>query len=145
MTHDPTKGCYTLDTLRALNPLYDHEHGLTQQDVEAVNAMKKYIESTRSADRPQCGDRVRYVSRHGDYAGSALIAYDRNDMLTVCICPYDPFASRPEFRQLKAELRLGIRQWIDDNGPPGYEAKLRHRVRTRKMRDGEPKKTNRNK
>ena len=51
MTHDPTKGCYTLDTLRALNPLYDHEHGLTQQDVEAVNAMKKYIESTRSADR----------------------------------------------------------------------------------------------
>ena len=47
--------------------------------------------------------------------------------------------------QLKAELRLGIRQWIDDNGPPGYEAKLRHRVRTRKMRDGEPKKTNRNK
>lgn len=94
MTHDPTKGCYTLDTLRALNPLYDHEHGLTQQDVEAVNAMKKYIESTRSADRPHCGDRVRYVSRHGDYAGSALIAYDRNDMLTVCICPYDPFASR---------------------------------------------------
>ena len=62
MTHDPTKGCYTLDTLRALNPLYDHEHGLTQQDVEAVNAMKKYIESTRSADRPHCGDRVRYVS-----------------------------------------------------------------------------------
>ena len=57
----------------------------------------------------------------------------------------DDFASRPEFRQLKAELRLGIRQWIDDNGPPGYEAKLRHRVRTRKMRDGEPKKTNRNK
>ena len=83
MTHDPTKGCYTLDTLRALNPLYDNEHGLTQQDVEAVNAMKKYIESTRSADRPQCGDRVRYVSRHGDYTGSALIAYDRNDMLTV--------------------------------------------------------------
>ena len=41
-----------------------------------------------------CGDRVRYVSRHGDYAGSALITYDRNDMLTVCICPYDPFASR---------------------------------------------------
>ena len=38
MTHDPTKGCYTLDTLRALNPLYDHEHGLTQQDVEAVSA-----------------------------------------------------------------------------------------------------------
>ena len=59
--------------------------------------------------------------------------------------PGDDFAARPEFRQLKAELRLGIRQWIDDNGPPGYEAKLRHRVRTRKIRDGEPRKTNRNK
>ena len=52
MTHDPTKGCYTLDTLRALNPLYDHEHGLTQQDVEAVNAMKKYIDGTDPSPDP---------------------------------------------------------------------------------------------
>ena len=51
MTHDPTKGCYTLDTLRALNPLYDHEHGLTQQDVEAVNAMKKAALRRSSAIR----------------------------------------------------------------------------------------------
>lgn len=44
----------------------------------------------------------------------------------------DDFTTRPECRQLKAELKVGIRNWIDDNGPPGYETKLRHRVRTRK-------------
>ena len=105
MTHDPTKGCYTLDTLRALNPLYDHEHGLTQQDVEAVNAMKKYIESTRSADRPHCGDRVRYVSRHGDYAGSALIAYDRNDMLSILTIP-SPRGRTTAYSAVAAEAPL---------------------------------------
>ena len=40
MRHDPTKGCYTLDTLRALNPLYDHEHSLTQKNAETVDTMK---------------------------------------------------------------------------------------------------------
>lgn len=27
--------------LRALNPLYDHEYGLTQKDAEAVDAIKR--------------------------------------------------------------------------------------------------------
>jgi hypothetical protein len=40
--------------------------------------------------------------------------------------PGDDFAARPEFRQLKEELRQSIRTWLDDNGAPGYEAKLRH-------------------
>ena len=66
MTHDPTKGCYTLDTLRALNPLYDHEHGLTQQDVEAVNAMKKYIESnTQTPTGRSAAIECDTFSRHG--------------------------------------------------------------------------------
>lgn len=94
MTHDSIRGDYTLDTLRTLNPLYDHEHRLTPEDVAAVNAMKRHIESTRSVERPQCGDRLRYVSRYGDYAGDALIASCTEDTLTVCLHPYDPFASQ---------------------------------------------------
>lgn len=37
----------------------------------------------------------------------------------------DDFAERPEFRQLKEELRTGIRIWIDENGVPGYHSPAR--------------------
>lgn len=36
----------------------------------------------------------------------------------------DDYASRPEFRQLKEELRKNIRCYIDENGVPGYKPKL---------------------
>ena len=45
---DRIHGYYTLDTLRMLNPLYDYEHRMTEQDVDAVNALRAHIESTRS-------------------------------------------------------------------------------------------------
>lgn len=38
----------------------------------------------------------------------------------------DDFAERPEFRQLRDELRTGIRRWIDENGVPGYRSPARH-------------------
>ena len=34
----------------------------------------------------------------------------------------DDFAERPEFRRLKEKLRLGIRNWIDESGVPGYRS-----------------------
>lgn len=37
----------------------------------------------------------------------------------------DDFAEQPEFRQLKEELRTGIRNWIDENGVPGYYSPAR--------------------
>lgn len=37
----------------------------------------------------------------------------------------DDFMQRQEFRQLKAELRIGIRNWIDENGIPGYRSPAR--------------------
>ena len=37
----------------------------------------------------------------------------------------DDFTERPEFRQLKEELRIGIRSWIDENGVPGYRSPAR--------------------
>ena len=40
----------------------------------------------------------------------------------------DDFTERPEFRQLKEELRIGIRSWIDENGVPGYRSPARHEV-----------------
>lgn len=40
----------------------------------------------------------------------------------------DDFTERPEFRQLKEELRIGIRNWIDENGVPGYHSPVRHKA-----------------
>ena len=37
----------------------------------------------------------------------------------------DDSAEQPEFRQLKEELRTGIRNWIDENGVPGYHSPAR--------------------
>ena len=45
---DRIHGYYTLDALRMLNPLYDCEHRMKEQDVDAVNALRAHIESTRS-------------------------------------------------------------------------------------------------
>lgn len=42
----------------------------------------------------------------------------------------DDYASKAEFRQLKEELKIGIRNWIDDNGVPGYVSKQQERVKT---------------
>lgn len=43
----------------------------------------------------------------------------------------DDFASRPEFRQLRQELKISIGNWFDDNGIPGYKARLRNREKTK--------------
>ena len=75
-----------------MNTLYDHEHCLTQEDVDAANALVRHIERTRNPLVSQGGDRVRYTTRHGDFYGNALIETVREDgMLSICLCPYVPF------------------------------------------------------
>ena len=75
-----------------MNTLYDHEHCLTQEDVDAANALVRHIERTRNPLVPQVGDRVRYTTRHGDFHGNALIEAVREDgMRSICLCPYVPF------------------------------------------------------
>ena len=72
-----TKNKYTVETLKPLNILYDHEHRLTQQDVDMANGYVELIERTRSEKIPQVGDRLIYVDRYGKYYGNALI--ENND------------------------------------------------------------------
>ena len=75
-----------------MNTLYDHEHHLTQADVDAANALVRHIERTRNPRVPQVGDRVRYTTRHGDFHGNALIEAVREDgTRSICLCPYVPF------------------------------------------------------
>ena len=52
-----TKNKYTVETLKPLNTLYDHEHWLTQQDVDMANSYVELIERTRS----QLGRQYRSV------------------------------------------------------------------------------------
>lgn len=73
MSQQATKEKYSIETLRERNVSYDHEHELTQEDVDMANNYVKLIERTRSEITPQIGDRLVYVTEHGDYYGNALI------------------------------------------------------------------------
>ena len=59
--------------------------------------------------------RQEVALRHTRICAPIFRAYNLND----------DFAERPEFRQLKEELRTGIRNWIDENGVPGYRTPAR--------------------
>ena len=88
-----TKNKYTVETLKPLNILYDHEHWLTQQDVDMANSYVELIERTRSEKIPQIGDRLIYVDRYGEYYGNALIENkdEENGRISICERPYVPF------------------------------------------------------
>lgn len=88
-----TKNKYTVETLKPLNILYDHEHWLTQQDVDMANGYVELIERTRSEKTPQIGDRLIYVDRYGKYYGNALIEKRKNTdgLISICEIPYIPF------------------------------------------------------
>ena len=73
MSQQVTKEKYSIETLRERNVSYDHQHWLTQKDVDMANSYVELIERTRSEITPQIGDRLVYVTEHGDYYGNALI------------------------------------------------------------------------
>ena len=73
MQQSQTKDRYSRETLLPMNTLYDHEHHLTQEDVDMANKLVRHIERTRNPRVPQVGDRVRYTTRYGDFYGNALI------------------------------------------------------------------------
>ena len=82
---------YDLQSLLPMNGLYDHEHRLRQEDVDMVNEYVAHIERTRSDKQPKIGDRVIYVSEHGDWYGNALIEKFENGKCSLCLDPYVPF------------------------------------------------------
>ena len=87
-----TKNKYTVETLKALNVSYDHDHRLTQEDTDMVNAYVELIEGTRSETTPQVGDRLIYTDRHGSHYGNALIEKAlEGGLVSVCEEPYIPF------------------------------------------------------
>ena len=95
MQQPKTEDRYSCETLLPMNTLYDHEHCLTQEDVDMANKLVRHIERTRNPRVPQVGDRVRYTTRHGDFHGNALIEAVREDgTLSICLCPYVPFVWR---------------------------------------------------
>ena len=92
MQQPKTEDRYSCETLLPMNTLYDHEHCLTQEDVDMANKLVRHIERTRNPRVPQVGDRVRYTTRHGDFHGNALIEAVREaGTRSICLCPYVPF------------------------------------------------------
>ena len=105
MLQQMAKDKYSIETLRELNASYDREHWLTQDDVDMANNYVQLIERTRSEITPQVGDRVVYVTEHGDYYGHALIDHMHRDeeRLSVCERPYVPFVWKED-----GSIRLSV-------------------------------------
>ena len=105
MLQQMAKDKYSIETLRELNASYDREHWLTQDDVDMANNYVQLIERTRSEITPQVGDKVVYVTEHGDYYGHALIDHMHRDeeRLSVCERPYVPFVWKED-----GSIRLSV-------------------------------------
>ena len=56
MSQQVTKEKYSIETLRERNVSYDHQHWLTQEDVDMANSYVELIERTRSKITPQIGE-----------------------------------------------------------------------------------------
>ena len=93
MSQQTTKEKYSIETLRERNVSYDYQHWPTQEDVDMANSYVELIERTRSEITLQIGDRLVYVTEHGDYYGNALIdsRSAKEGYLSVCEQPYVPF------------------------------------------------------
>lgn len=93
MSQQATTEKYSIETLRERNVSYNHQHWLTQEDVDMANSYVELIERTRSEVTPQIGDRLVYVTEHGDYYGSALIdsRSAKEGYLSICEQTYVPF------------------------------------------------------
>lgn len=82
---------YTIETLKDINASYDNDYGVTESDVNMVNALVKLIEGTRNDDSPRIGDMVQYVNKSGNYYEHAHIEKVNGSTLYICEKPMTPF------------------------------------------------------
>lgn len=82
---------YTIETLKEINARFGCDHVLHNSDVEMANKYVGIIESSRSADTPKVGDRVRYTNEYGEYYGRAHIEKVEDGEVYICESPYVPF------------------------------------------------------
>src|SRR3712207_9182739 len=54
---------YTVQSLKAFDPVYDAEHSITERDVAIVNQAVEAIEKTLDNKQPKDGDVVIYTNR----------------------------------------------------------------------------------
>ncbi|MEF9983732.1 MAG: DUF4121 family protein [Oscillospiraceae bacterium] len=84
---------YTIGTLKEINQQYDHNHGLTQSDVNMANTYVDVIQRSRTDNQIQVGDIVELTTKHGDYYKKAHIeSYNaETSSWSVCQEAYTPF------------------------------------------------------
>ena len=74
-----TKNKYGIETLKRLNVSYDHQHSLTQEDVDMANSYVELIERTRSEINPKIGDRLVYVTEHPSECQRGIISLCKSE------------------------------------------------------------------
>lgn len=108
----PNSNKYNKESLIKLNPLYHYEHQVMDSDVEMVNTWVEFIESTRSDQTPQIGDRLLFTSKHGNFSPKALIEKCDEDHLHIITSAFIPFVYK-----IQKENLLGL-----STGGGGFES-----------------------
>lgn len=107
-------GKYDIESLKTINYGYDHEHGITQSDVDMANRYVTLIERTRSNMTPKAGDRLRYTNQYGDFYRYAHVECIHDDECNMCEQPYIPF--------IGADKENGI--WCSTSGGAWSDLKI---------------------
>lgn len=106
---------YTIETLKAINESYDHEHRVTQYDVDMANELVEVIEGSRNKDIPQVGDMIDYTNKHGDYYSRAHIESIEDEKLYICENPSIPFTSIHGIKGISTSTSGGAWSYIPMN------------------------------
>lgn len=91
---------YTLESLKPLNTVYDSEHRLDQDDVDAVNRFVELIGGTRS-EKPLPGDSIDFTDEYGHYNENTRVRAvdDETGQLSIRVCSHIPFIYREDNAQ----------------------------------------------
>lgn len=85
-----SEALYTLETLKAINQSYDHEHYINDSDVSFANAYKLLIEVSRSKFAPKAGD-ILLVNGKYQHIDATENDYLKTGKLTICESAMVPF------------------------------------------------------
>lgn len=78
--------------IREANKTYMSRYNLTKEDIKMVNkAIKNIRDYRKGKSTPSVGDRIRYITKEGDFYHNALIEKIDENGIHVCLDPYVPF------------------------------------------------------
>lgn len=87
---------YTKESLARLNAVYLSEYGhrITEADIECANDFVERMYQQLKTPNVCVGDRVKYVTKYGDWYPNAHVDRIEGDTVVLCLSPFVPFIYR---------------------------------------------------